>query len=67
MFSLKFLSQKSGVAYNTYMYKSLATLVEGDPKSPFSIAITLSRRGGHNSFPLIAPLYPWNVPYNAEC
>ena len=23
--------------------------------------------GGRYSFPWIAPLYPWSVPYNAEC
>ena len=44
----------------------LATVVEGDPKAPFSIATTPSCRGGHYSFPWIAPLYPWYVPYNAE-
>ena len=34
----------------------LATVVEGDQKAPFSIATTP-----------IAPLYPWYVPYIAEC
>ena len=29
----------------------LATIVEGDPKVPFSIATTLRCRGGHYSFP----------------
>ena len=24
-------------------------------------------RGGLHSFPLFPPLYPWSVPYNAEC
>ena len=37
----------------------LATVVEGDPKAPFSIATTPRCRGGHYSFPWIAPL-----PYN---
>ena len=45
----------------------LATVVEGDPKAPFSIATTPRCRGGHYSFPLIAPLYPWYVPYNTKC
>ena len=42
-------------------------VVEGDLKAPFSVATTLKCRGGHYSFPWIAPLYPWYVPYNAEC
>ena len=45
----------------------LATIVEGDPKAPFSIATTQRCRGGRYSIPRIAPLYPWTVPYNAEC
>ena len=48
----------------------LATVVEGDPKAPSSIATTLRCRGGRYSFPLIAPLWllhPWSVSYNAEC
>ena len=45
----------------------LATIVEGDPKAPFSIATTPRWRGGRYSIPWIAPLYPWTVPYNAEC
>ena len=36
----------------------LATVVEGNLKSPFSVATTLRSRGGHYSFPWIAPLYP---------
>ena len=44
----------------------LTTLVEGDPKPPFSIAITPRCWGGHYSIPWIAPLYPWYLPYNAE-
>ena len=39
-------------------------LVEGDPKAPFSIATTPRCRGERHSFPSIAPLYPWYVPYN---
>ena len=42
-------------------------LVEGDQKVPFSIATTPRCREGGYSFPWIAPLYPWYVPYNAEC
>ena len=45
----------------------LATIVEGDPNAPFSIATTPRCRGGRYSIPWIAPLYPWTVPYNAEC
>ena len=42
-----------------YIYKvKLATIVEGDPKAPFSIATTPRRRGGRYSIPRIAPLYP---------
>ena len=36
----------------------LVTIVEGDQKVPFSIATTLRCRGGHYSFPWIAPLCP---------
>ena len=36
-------------------------------EAPISIATTLRCRGGRYSFPTIAPLYPWNVPYIAEC
>ena len=39
----------------------------GDPKALFSIAITLRCRGGRYSFPWIVPIYPWSLPYNAEC
>ena len=45
----------------------LATIVKGDQKVPFSIASTQRCRGGRYSFPWIAPLYPWYVPYIAEC
>ena len=45
----------------------LATLVEDDQKTPFSIATTPRCRGGHFSFPWIAPLYPRYVPYIDEC
>ena len=36
----------------------LVTVVEGDPKAPFSITTTPRCRGGRYSFPWIAPLYP---------
>ena len=46
-----------------YIYISkkvkLATLVEGDPKAPFSIATTLRCRGGRYSFPGF--LYPYLI------
>ena len=42
----------------------MATVVKGDQMAPFSIATTPRCRGGHY---WIAPLYPWYVPYNAEC
>ena len=44
-----------------------STVVEGDQMAPFSIATTLRCRGGCYSFPRIAPLYSWYVPYIAEC
>ena len=51
------------IAWNrtVYMYKvKLATVVEGDQKAPFSIAITPRCRGGRYFFPWIAPFYPWD-------
>ena len=42
-------------------------LDEGDPKAPFSIATTPRCREECYSIPWIAPLYPWSLPYNAEC
>ena len=36
----------------------LTTVVEGNPKAPFSIATTTRCRGGRHSFPRISPLYP---------
>ena len=45
----------------------LATVVEGHPKAPFSIATTRRCWKWHYSFSWIAPLYPWSLPYNAEC
>ena len=43
------------------------TVVKGDPKALFSIATTPRCRGQRYSIPWIAPLYPWSLPYNAEC
>ena len=40
-----------------YLLVRLATIVEGDPKAPFSLATTPRCRGGRKSFPLIAPFY----------
>ena len=45
----------------------LATVVEGVPKVPFSVAITPRHRGGRYSVPWIDPPYLWSLPYNAEC
>ena len=45
----------------------LVTIVERNPKAPFSIATIQRYRKGCYSFPRIAPLYPWYVLYNAEC
>ena len=59
-----------GIAGNNHVGRErvdLATIVEGDPKAPFSIATTPRCREGRYSIPRIAPLYPWTVPYNAEC
>ena len=44
-----------------------ATIVEGNLTAPFSLATKMRGRRGRNSFLWIAPLYPWYVPYNAEC
>ena len=54
------------------MYKFLyivkmVTLIGGNPKALFLIATILRCRGGLYSFTSIAPLYPWYVPYIAEC
>ena len=49
---------KEDLALNNPCTVKLATLVEGDPKAPFSIATTARCKGGHNSFPWIAQLYP---------
>ena len=43
--------------YNDLFILIKVTVVEGNPKAPFSLATTLRCRGGHYSFPWIAPLY----------
>ena len=40
---------------------------QGRPRAPFSIATTPRCRGGPYPFPPITPIYPWYIPYNAEC
>ena len=45
----------------TIWVSKLATVVEGDPKAPFSIATTLRCKGGRYSFPRIFPLYSWYI------
>ena len=52
---------------NSVSKVKLSTLLEGDPKSPFLIDTTPRCKAGRNSFSWIAPLYPWSLPYNAEC
>ena len=42
------------------------TVDGGEPKASFSIATTLKCGRRCYSFPWIAPLYPWSIPYNAE-
>ncbi len=51
-----------------YIYISckLVDRSRGWPDGSFSIATTPRYRGGHNSFPWIAPLYPWSLPYKAK-
>ena len=44
----------------------LATVADGDPKDPFSIATTQWCKRGRYYIPWIAPLYPWSLPYSAE-
>ena len=44
----------------------LATVIEGDPKAPFLIATTPMCWGEHYAFPLIAPLFPYYMPYNSQ-
>ena len=53
-----------------YIYISkvkLVTVVEGNLKATLSIATTPKCKGERYSIPRIAPLYPWSIPYSAEC
>ena len=64
---LKILKEISSLLdYQKHIFTHLVTLIEGNSKVSFSIATTWRCRGGRYSSPWIAPLYPWNVPYNAE-
>ena len=67
-FSVVFFGVISSVNLIEFISKvNLATLVEADPKAPFSIATALVCRGvRYFFFPWIAPLYPSYAPYNAE-
>ena len=47
--------------YLIYKSELLATLVEGAPKVPLSIATTPRCRGGRYSIPWIIPLYSCNA------
>ena len=47
-----------------YAYKC-TTLIEGDPKAPFSIATTERCKGERYTILWIAPFCPWSLPYNA--
>ena len=44
----------------------LATLVEDDPKAPFSVATSPRCMGGRHYIPWIVLLYSWSLPYSAE-
>ena len=48
---------------NSWKNRKMATVIEIDPKTPFSIASTTRCRGGRYFIPWIAPLYPWFVPF----
>ena len=69
LISLQRYSQRFVVGFHYINNKSkkLATVVEGDEKAPFLLATTPRCRGGRYSFPWIAPLYPWYIPYITEC
>ena len=43
----------------SYKVKKLASVVEGDPKDPYSIDTSMGSRGGCYSLLQISPLYPW--------
>ena len=46
-----------------YIYTKLATVVEGDPKAPFSTATRPRCTGGCYSVHWIAPLYSYNAEF----
>ena len=56
----------SDILFGMCKVSKSATVVEGDPNAPSSIATPLRSRGGRYSFLWIVPLYPWYVPYIAE-
>ena len=67
--SVTFLSAHGHTNTLIYIYiyiVKLVTVVEGDPRAPFSIATTPRCKGGRYSFPWIDPLDPSYVPYVAE-
>ena len=59
--------QENILALYMFIVVKLVTVVEGDQKAPFSIATTPRCRRGRLSFPWIAPLYHWYIPYINEC
>ena len=62
------LAARHDIYIYIYIYKvKLATVIERDQESSFSIATTHRCRGGRYSIPRIALFYSWSVPYNAEC
>ena len=52
--------------YSNEIISCWETVVEVEQKAPFSIATTPRYRGGRYSFPWIAPLYSWYIPYIVE-
>ena len=52
---------KTYSSFTKYDKVKLVTLVEGDPKAPFSIATTLRCRGGRYSIPKSVSLYPYLI------
>ena len=64
-FLMSYFMPKSLLTFSLQLHKCGK---EGDLKAPFSIATTPRCRGGKRySFPWITPLYPWFLPYSAEC
>ena len=52
--------------YRIYSKVKSVIIVEGGQKAPFAIATILRYKGSYK-FPGIVSLYPWYVPYIAEC